>query len=192
MQSTVALCANTVALHQTAAHFATRSEARVAKMQQEKQQPFTDSSSPPTPTLDQPPPYPPTASTQYVYQPQSKAYAANEPISFQYDQSRPNTQVQAGMIYPTPLKATVSVGGYGSTDKLAASDDGHTARRRHASFDSHHAFGEKTVRLAFVRKLYSIFLMQLLLAAGVVCLFLFVSPLRRYCQWHPWPTIASL
>lgn len=45
-------------------------------------------------------------------------------------------------------------------------------------------FSDKTIRQGFIRKVYAILMCQLLLTLGVISLFLFHEPTKRYVQHH--------
>ncbi|XP_065052671.1 protein lifeguard 1-like [Rhopilema esculentum] len=46
-------------------------------------------------------------------------------------------------------------------------------------------FGEKSVRAAFLRKVYSLLCGQLLISIGIVCLFIFHTPTKVFVKRHP-------
>jgi FtsH-binding integral membrane protein len=48
------------------------------------------------------------------------------------------------------------------------------------------AFTEKSIRLGFIRKVYSILLCQLIVTIGFICLFLYVEPVRAYSHQNVW------
>jgi len=47
-------------------------------------------------------------------------------------------------------------------------------------------FSEKSVRMAFIRKVYCILLAQLTVTIAFISLFLFVKPVQMYSANHPW------
>jgi len=46
-------------------------------------------------------------------------------------------------------------------------------------------FSEKSVRAAFLKKVYSILCLQLLVSIGIVCIFIFHKPSKNYVRKHP-------
>ncbi|CAG06738.1 unnamed protein product, partial [Tetraodon nigroviridis] len=53
------------------------------------------------------------------------------------------------------------------------------------------AWDDQTIRRTFIRKVYAILLVQLLVTVGIVALFSFCSPVRFYIQTHPGLYMAS-
>lgn len=53
-------------------------------------------------------------------------------------------------------------------------------------------FSDKTVRQGFIRKVYSILMVQLLITAGIISLFLFHTPTRRFVQQNSWLWILAV
>lgn len=47
-------------------------------------------------------------------------------------------------------------------------------------------FGEKAIRRAFIKKVYGILMVQLLLTFGIICLFMFVEPVRDFTRRSPY------
>ncbi|KFM63745.1 Protein lifeguard 2, partial [Stegodyphus mimosarum] len=63
-----------------------------------------------------------------------------------------------------------------------------------AEFDSEYAnfgsefgssFSEKSIRMAFIRKVYAILMVQLAITVGFICLFLYNEPVKLYTIEHP-------
>merc|ERR1712110_35622 len=52
-------------------------------------------------------------------------------------------------------------------------------------------FDEKSVRLGFIRKVYSILMCQLLVTGAVMALFMYVKPIKSYVQDNSWLMFAS-
>lgn len=52
--------------------------------------------------------------------------------------------------------------------------------------ETYMAFTEKSIRFAFIRKVYTILTLQLLLTFGIVSLFIFVIPIKEFCLSNPW------
>ncbi|XP_029358718.1 fas apoptotic inhibitory molecule 2b [Echeneis naucrates] len=53
------------------------------------------------------------------------------------------------------------------------------------------AWDDKTIRQTFIRKVYAILMVQLLVTVAVVCLFTFCAPVRFFIQTHPGLYMAS-
>jgi len=53
-------------------------------------------------------------------------------------------------------------------------------------------FSEKSIRLAFIRKVYSILLIQILITCAFIAVFLYVTPVREFCHENPWTWIVAL
>lgn len=54
------------------------------------------------------------------------------------------------------------------------------------------SFSEKHIRMAFIRKVYSILMVQLAITVGFICLFLYNEPVRMYTDEHPEMFIVSI
>ena len=54
------------------------------------------------------------------------------------------------------------------------------------------SFGEKAVRRAFIRKVYSILMAQLVLTGAIIAAFLFVAEVRLFVQQNRWVYFTSL
>lgn len=52
-------------------------------------------------------------------------------------------------------------------------------------------FSDKTIRLGFIRKVFSILLVQLLITFAFICLFLYCEPVRVYSQNNAWLWIVA-
>lgn len=48
------------------------------------------------------------------------------------------------------------------------------------------SFSNKKIRLAFIRKVYLILMVQLAATVGIICLFIFYDPLKKWVQDHSW------
>lgn len=134
--------------------------------------------------LGEPPPaYPSVVGDAYLYQPQAEAYPVGVGVPAYGPYVAP-TQVQTGMYFPTPQNSAAEeeqpIRGSGSRGRYSQ------------NAQTQMAFNDKSVRMAFVRKVYGILLVQLFLTAAVVCVFMFVNPVRRYCQWHMWPVLTAM
>ncbi|GAB1608260.1 protein lifeguard 1-like [Argonauta hians] len=53
-------------------------------------------------------------------------------------------------------------------------------------------FSEKSIRMAFIRKVYSILMVQLLVTLGFIAIFLYVEPVRDYSRQNPWIVYLAL
>ncbi|XP_038597537.1 protein lifeguard 2-like isoform X2 [Tachyglossus aculeatus] len=60
----------------------------------------------------------------------------------------------------------------------------------YADLDVVDAFSEKSVRRAFVRKVYFILALQMTVTTGIICMFLYVEPLNKWVQFNRWFTFA--
>ncbi|KFM82257.1 Protein lifeguard 3, partial [Stegodyphus mimosarum] len=47
------------------------------------------------------------------------------------------------------------------------------------------SFSEKSIRHAFLRKVYSILMLQLVITTGFICLFLYEPKVKMYSMQHP-------
>lgn len=54
-----------------------------------------------------------------------------------------------------------------------------------------YSFGEKAVRLGFIRKVYSILFVQIGITAAMIALFIFVDPIKEYSRDNPWMWILA-
>ncbi len=54
------------------------------------------------------------------------------------------------------------------------------------------SFNEKAVRLAFIRKVYGILSVQLLITFGFICIFAIPDSVRKWSQQNTWVLIALL
>ncbi|KAG8007894.1 Protein lifeguard 2 [Nibea albiflora] len=61
----------------------------------------------------------------------------------------------------------------------------------YAEMEAQFAWDDKTVRRTFIRKVYAILMVQLLVTVGIVSLFSFCAPVRFYIQTHPGLYMAS-
>ncbi|XP_035824837.1 protein lifeguard 1 [Aplysia californica] len=59
------------------------------------------------------------------------------------------------------------------------------------SYFNEDSFGEKNVRLGFIRKVYSILFVQIGITGGMISLFLYVDAIRDYSSDNPWMWILS-
>jgi len=57
---------------------------------------------------------------------------------------------------------------------------------------SEFAFSDKTIRRGFIRKVFAILMVQLLVTFGIVCLFLFCEPVQQYSQQNQWVYILAI
>lgn len=76
--------------------------------------------------------------------------------------------------YSQPAPSYYSQGGYYAQGGNASAQDAERA----AGASSAMAFSEQSVRLGFVKKVYGILTIQLLVTAGIVALFIFVEPIK--------------
>lgn len=53
------------------------------------------------------------------------------------------------------------------------------------------SFGEKAVRLGFVRKVYGILLCQIIVTMAVMAMFMYIDPVREYSKQNPWLWIVA-
>jgi len=54
-----------------------------------------------------------------------------------------------------------------------------------------YSFGEKSIRLGFIKKVYSILFVQIGITAGMICLFLYCDPVKEYSKDNPWLWILA-
>ncbi|XP_077862244.1 protein lifeguard 1-like isoform X2 [Saccoglossus kowalevskii] len=52
--------------------------------------------------------------------------------------------------------------------------------------DQSSEFSESIIRHAFIRKVYTILCVQLMVTMGIICVFLFVDPVKEYVYSNPW------
>ncbi|XP_076453208.1 protein lifeguard 1-like [Babylonia areolata] len=72
---------------------------------------------------------------------------------------------------------------YGSDPEMGPSEEG---------FFNTDSFNEKSVRLGFIRKVYGILFVQILITALMIALFLYVEPIQDYSQQNPWLFIVGM
>ncbi|KAK2179018.1 hypothetical protein NP493_519g05048 [Ridgeia piscesae] len=53
-------------------------------------------------------------------------------------------------------------------------------------------FSDKSIRLGFIRKVYSILLCQLLVTIAAICIFLYVEPVKEFSEKNEWLFIVAL
>ncbi|XP_032781085.2 protein lifeguard 1 [Daphnia magna] len=58
--------------------------------------------------------------------------------------------------------------------------------------DNSFSFSEKTIRMAFIRKVYAILMVQLAVTMGCIAVFVFVQPIALYSKGHPQLMIGAL
>ncbi|XP_049895175.1 fas apoptotic inhibitory molecule 2b isoform X1 [Epinephelus moara] len=61
----------------------------------------------------------------------------------------------------------------------------------YGEMEAQFAWDDKVIRQTFIRKVYAILLVQLLVTVGIVCLFSFCAPVRYFIQTHPGLYMAS-
>lgn len=58
--------------------------------------------------------------------------------------------------------------------------------------DSQFGFSDKTIRRGFIRKVFSILMLQLLVTFGIICLFQFCEPVGDYVKTNQWVWITAM
>jgi len=53
-------------------------------------------------------------------------------------------------------------------------------------------FSDKTIRQGFIRKVYSILMLQLLVTFGLIAVFVFHEPTRKFAQANRWMTYVAM
>lgn len=61
----------------------------------------------------------------------------------------------------------------------------------YGEMEAQFAWDDKVIRRTFIRKVYAILSVQLLVTVGIICLFTFCAPVRFYIQTHPGLYMAS-
>ncbi|KAM7536984.1 hypothetical protein Aperf_G00000062231 [Anoplocephala perfoliata] len=85
-------------------------------------------------------------------------------------------------VYPMPPPMRLPGAGYDSMQSREVyTPDGNGAENFAAS-----SFSDKAVRRRFISKVYSIISAQLAVTAAIVCLFIFVPPIRAWVRSHVW------
>ncbi|KAK7092971.1 protein lifeguard 1-like [Littorina saxatilis] len=74
-------------------------------------------------------------------------------------------------------------GGEGRDPELGGSQD---------AFFETDSFSEKTVRLGFIRRVYGILSVQILITAVMIALFIYVEPIKEYSVRNPWLYIVAM
>lgn len=59
-------------------------------------------------------------------------------------------------------------------------------------FFKENSFGEKAIRLGFIRRVYAILFVQILVTALMIALFLYVEPIKQYSVANPWMYIVGM
>lgn len=54
------------------------------------------------------------------------------------------------------------------------------------------SFSDKSIRLGFIRKVYGILFVQILITAFLIALFLYVEPIQQYSRENPWLFIVAM
>uniref|UniRef100_A0A0B6YRD5 Uncharacterized protein n=2 Tax=Arion vulgaris TaxID=1028688 RepID=A0A0B6YRD5_9EUPU len=54
------------------------------------------------------------------------------------------------------------------------------------------SFGEKSVRLGFIRKVYAILFVQIGITAAMIALFIYVDAIKEYSEANPWMWILAI
>lgn len=67
----------------------------------------------------------------------------------------------------------------------------HEATAGYEDMEAQFAWDDKTIRQTFIRKVYAILMVQLLVTVGIVALFSFCAPVRFFIQTHPGLYMAS-
>jgi len=139
------------------------------------------------------PPYPPGTNQQPYqtsypsYPPQPAPQGYNQPQAFDFTQTYPgqpyqSSQPAAHMAGHQAAAGGIIQGGYDSDveggNAYAGAYGGDTA-----GFES---FSDKAVRRGFIRKVYGILMLQLILTGGIIGAFMGIKPLRLYTMENQW------
>ncbi|BFZ22553.1 hypothetical protein BsWGS_25592 [Bradybaena similaris] len=60
------------------------------------------------------------------------------------------------------------------------------------NYFNENSFGEKSVRLGFIRKVYAILSIQIGITAAMIALFIYVEPIKHYSNENPWMWILAI
>lgn len=71
----------------------------------------------------------------------------------------------------------------GSSDEMAGLESG--------NMNDYSSFSEKSVRLGFIRKVYGILTVQLVVTLTIMSLIIFIEPFKLYCQQNAWLLILA-
>jgi len=131
----------------------------------------------------QPPPYPGTANPGY------NPYAPQQPAGYQppYPPQQPYQQQGAPnmMAANAGMAQAVHAGGYDSDV-----ENGRSAQNNAAAMGS--SFGDKAIRRAFIKKVYGILSIQLLVTCGIIGIIINPNwPIRQYVQSNQWVYLSS-
>jgi len=138
--------------------------------------------------MDQPPPYPlnPDSNLQYPLPPTLETQSL-----IVSGQVGPYTSNFSNQLQPPPVgwslgpdQATEGSGNLNSQpDSFSVYVDN--------GEDKEESFSDKNIRRAFIRKVYAILMVQLLITGGIIALFLYEENIARFSQEHPEMMIVS-
>ncbi|XP_078454574.1 protein lifeguard 2-like isoform X2 [Lampetra planeri] len=123
-----------------------------------------------------------------------------EPDYPQYNFNQQPYPMASAIAYPPPYERSAS--GLGSNDSpppppvqnyenLSVVDD-RVSESGSAGNETAMHFSEKSIRHAFIRKVYAILMAQLIVTIGIICAFIYWETLRNWSQDVPWLVYASI
>ncbi|XP_030853273.1 protein lifeguard 1 isoform X1 [Strongylocentrotus purpuratus] len=96
----------------------------------------------------------------------------------------------AGQPYPPPSGPPPQQAGYQSAPPPASYGQGGGGGNPHGDveegFTAERGFNNKSIRAAFIKKVYFILFIQLLATFGIICVFVYVEPVNSYVRTNSW------
>jgi len=134
------------------------------------------------------PPYPQQPVTQW----NNQGFTQSQPTSYG------NAQMDPGKPYPTSQPAAHMAAhqtGMGGIIQGGYDSDVEGGGAYAGAYGSDHAgmqsFSDKAVRRGFIKKVYGILMLQLILTGGIIAAFMGIEPLRLYTQKNQWIYFTS-
>ncbi|XP_071488313.1 protein lifeguard 2-like [Diadema antillarum] len=125
-------------------------------------------------------PYPPTAAQPYPPPAGSQAYPPAGSQAYPPPANQPYPPTQPG--YQGVPAAAPPPSSYGTS--APTSGGGHSDEE--TGFEGGRGFNNKSIRAAFIKKVYFILFIQLTITFGIVCIFYYVDPVRIFVQSNSW------
>jgi protein lifeguard len=132
---------------------------------------------------------------QYAYPPPQQYAQPVSPAGQQYAYPQPQPYVQPGTGYQSPVHpdavaVSVSPHNHGGKKHTVHTDYNDVSNR--PSGAGYGAFMDKHIRAGFIRKVYGILTVQLLVTFGITCIFVFSNSVKQYVQTHAGVYYAAL
>lgn len=129
----------------------------------------------------------------YNQQPNQTPYPLGSNYNTQYSTPAAPPPTYASAVDPPPQKSYNPPPTNVHVPKNRTADSNYETNFADSPFGS--SFSDKAVRMAFIRKVYLILMVQLLVTFGFVCLFSLVKPIKTFIQttgsWFYWVSYAT-